>query len=886
MKNYIKTILIIFILKNVYSQNCQNNTSTDILYPSPNNNSFKKNTFDWTSRSTFPNNTIPYAIWSSGWKIDSITNPFWSPSPHMHLIAAGLNSDNKPEDGWELIKQDFGYFYSNNYWKGGIMGHGLPGDPRGYPSTVMYFILYNKYTSTMRILFRLLADNADILTDKILVKIQLIHNDNNPNYSNMVLNGLFNSYNGIQYALDKKTIVSEIIIPTTIINANLPGFSYCDIDISYDPCICFFESGMKISFHEISTGNINLTGQLAGVSGIPILDIANNYIHGMSLNSDNFVTSIFNNSNNLPETVMQHYLNFLAYQNDVNNSNGTDNEFSDLQLFLNYTSQLMQVLGSVGSIVDPQTSEIMSTAAQYIGKGADFLNYFNSKVDKNNSANNPYSHVNLITARLNLQGTLTYNFEIPGQNIFITTPGSLNANNAPEYDNANFGTVPSYPMYNEVLGLFTLLKTPKVECYKDINFFDIYNPNPNAQSNITTFSYRSIGNLEYALNPIVNKNKSKIYVRYEIDGMPIEPTVLGPSYIVYENQVIDGGWNSYYNDYGEVSSQCFSPSHTGLVRYKYNRIVTPYYPVSCFSNIYLRERYTVKQHDNPDCFFNPLFSNRNVILCVLLDLYFNPDNYGQEHHVIKIQKFKCDVTNTNTDFNQYDPNSTLNYVTAPYDKVITNTNYPIGNQEVYAYNNIKIKGNQVGNNSFVYIHSGNEISIEDESDISGNNEFDIYIKPISNFFNTCDIPVSQSAFNDTYMEDYCKNQNLYAGNQGYQANQSSGNRTSNTGQTYNKNNYSSLDNKVNKQIKNNISDINVILFPNPSNKTITVFCSDKNTTIHHITIKDISGKIVLQQQPAPANLATLNVSELANGIYFVTVETTNSIFTEKLIIQK
>ncbi|HPQ08951.1 MAG TPA: T9SS type A sorting domain-containing protein [Bacteroidia bacterium] len=78
----------------------------------------------------------------------------------------------------------------------------------------------------------------------------------------------------------------------------------------------------------------------------------------------------------------------------------------------------------------------------------------------------------------------------------------------------------------------------------------------------------------------------------------------------------------------------------------------------------------------------------------------------------------------------------------------------------------------------------------------------------------------------------------------------------------------------------------IAIFPNPAKFFLNITLSDKSSTIHHITIKDISGKIVLQQQPAPANLATLNVSELANGIYFVTVETTNSVFTEKLIIQK
>jgi len=88
--------------------------------------------------------------------------------------------------------------------------------------------------------------------------------------------------------------------------------------------------------------------------------------------------------------------------------------------------------------------------------------------------------------------------------------------------------------------------------------------------------------------------------------------------------------------------------------------------------------------------------------------------------------------------------------------------------------------------------------------------------------------------------------------------------------------------------KNFVSNnkLNLKINPTPTEHSVQITLSDKSSTIHHITIKDISGKIVLEQHPASTNITTLNVSELANGIYFVTVETTNSVFTEKLIIQK
>ncbi|GIV28637.1 MAG: hypothetical protein KatS3mg027_2451 [Bacteroidia bacterium] len=882
MKKTVFILLIIHYLICNAQQNCTNNTSTDPLFPSPNINNFKKNTFDWTSRSTLPNNTIPYAIFNyyTGWQIGTIPNPFWSPSTHMHLIAAGSNSDNKPEDGWELIKQDFGYFYDNNQWNGGIMGYGLPNDPRQYPSNVTYIMLYNKYTSTLRLLFKLMADNANINTDKILVKFHLIHNNNNPNYINMQLNGIFNSYNIVQYALDQKTRVSEISIPTTIISPNIADFSYCDIDLQYDPCICFFESSLYITFHTISTGYIEMNGTLAGVSGVPILDINNNYIKGMTLNSDNFVTSIFQDPNNTPESVMQHYLNFLAYHADIANNNNNDNEFIDYKNFINMVNGFLQIV----DFLDPSAAPIVETVSKVLGKTADFLDYFSVKTDKNLNNNNPYSQVNLITARMKLNGTLTYNIPIPAQEIYVQVPGSLNSNSAPEYGGANFGTPPSYSMYNEIPGLFALLKTPTLECYRDINFFDIYNPNPNSQSNWTTFSYRGIGDIQYSLNPIINQTKSKIYIRYEIDGMPIEPDVSGPGYMAYSNSHVDGGWYSYYNDYGDVVPLCFSPSNYGNIRYKYNRIVTPYYPISCNSKISVSERYWVNQQDKPDCFFIPLYANRNVTMVVLLDLYFNPDNYGKEHHVIKIQKYHCDVICSNNNFNFYDPNSTLTYATHPLDLIITNTNYS-NSQEIFAFNNIKIKGNQTGNNTNIKFHAGNEISIEDESDFLGGYEFDLNIQGLPDFFNVCNEPVSNSVYNGNLF-DYCKNQNLYAGNQGYQANQASSKLLANNETKTHKTNDGHLStNQRNNILFNGIGSM-LIIGPNPTSSSISIQTLD-NSRIQSIRIKDLTGKILLQENFSTAsNTITLDISTLSNGLYLCEVHTEHSVVTEKIVVQK
>jgi len=76
------------------------------------------------------------------------------------------------------------------------------------------------------------------------------------------------------------------------------------------------------------------------------------------------------------------------------------------------------------------------------------------------------------------------------------------------------------------------------------------------------------------------------------------------------------------------------------------------------------------------------------------------------------------------------------------------------------------------------------------------------------------------------------------------------------------------------------------IIPNPTSSSVTIQTLD-NSPVQKIIIKDLTGKILLQQNfPAPSNAVTLDVSTLSNGLYLVEVHTDVSVATEKIIVQR
>ncbi len=86
---------------------------------------------------------------------------------------------------------------------------------------------------------------------------------------------------------------------------------------------------------------------------------------------------------------------------------------------------------------------------------------------------------------------------------------------------------------------------------------------------------------------------------------------------------------------------------------------------------------------------------------------------------------------------------------------------------------------------------------------------------------------------------------------------------------------------------NEISNSNSLqLFPNPAVNSVSIVSQENETAM--VKMYDIAGKIVFEKQIALQSkvASTIDVQSFYAGVYFVQIQTTKNITTQKLIIQK
>jgi photosystem II stability/assembly factor-like uncharacterized protein len=86
-----------------------------------------------------------------------------------------------------------------------------------------------------------------------------------------------------------------------------------------------------------------------------------------------------------------------------------------------------------------------------------------------------------------------------------------------------------------------------------------------------------------------------------------------------------------------------------------------------------------------------------------------------------------------------------------------------------------------------------------------------------------------------------------------------------------------------KNIKNNLS---FQFYPNPSNGEFTIELNGENNTndFVHVTIYDISGKEMFQENISLNSSSNVSLRSIPSGIYFATVVYQNQVFREKIIV--
>ncbi|SEQ21918.1 T9SS type A sorting domain-containing protein [Flavobacterium urocaniciphilum] len=580
-----KILLIILLCNTAYSQSVCNpiGTTTNPNFPTnPQNQSFLNN-FDWTTTSSSLNiNTVCTPN-------SYTTNPF--ESNQTELLPLSLVKDNKPEDGWEIVAYNLGYNNNNT--------------PLNVRPEHTYYMLYNKYTGIVRVLVKWCRNvnyNGAMLTIKFAPGFQ----------SNL-----------LDMAYDEKTTdmphIANPSFSTVLKFYNDNNFwGYADFKLNYDPCTCSFtESSRLLLYSELITNSsVELTGKISGT----ISSITNG---AGSVNSNG---SFWKTANVISDKMMQIHGGITSFQEKYqkiyeNLADGgiTINAINQLGNFFNNNAFMKAGLKAV-----PYASSAVKFLSGLLGGGA--------------SGNQPIQ-LSPLSVNLDVKISGTISTQDPMHNVTIGLPGSQSQNILQGVENGQ-------PLYNETLGVFSLVNQPimyytetptskgfvnreRKQMFDNVNYeyWELYN-----EYNFISRNYKLSGEtLKYAINPASNlilqdaeimliteyEHPSFVYKnKYgslynvsntdEANGLPITGTNTGPMIdninFIFQNSFNPIGANNFKNDYSfsylyDIQNKSGS-NYNKKRRIIYSQGTSNYYP---YNTIYYWKGY----NDNTPCIAPP-----------------------------------------------------------------------------------------------------------------------------------------------------------------------------------------------------------------------------------------------------------------------------------------
>lgn len=488
---------------------------------------WRLNTFNWLIKNPQAQQLVEYYnFWKEGSTAGepnsgSVENPFISPSDaeYYRWVTNASNSDYQPKDGWELMKVEFGS-------PEGAIDEFFPKLP--------YIMLYNKFSGTLRFFGTLSDPISSAQTVEVKLKI--------PKFSPGIIDPQFTKYESNLSAtnllsvqgesiqpLDKETSENTMSVFVEYTN-NEEVFFWFDIPLAYDPCVCQFKSQFDVSFAWIKKADIDITGDITG--SIKTQTTANGGNEAVKVFGRVLAAGI---STAVAIKTGGAIVNVQAYKElvDVFKDKTTSQSEKDA------LGTLSDIIGCAKPIIDFAAGDYdgltkeQSKNAKAGKKILDASTKFFSSLEKE-CGNATSKTATTISGRIEASGTITEIVEISGTSIELAMPGSKWVSSlANRKYTVNNKLVPAYPLYNERLGTFALLKTPKFNvsstadhCVSERNTIR-YMSNPLFQSPVPeidnivfdsklTWSMRLSENLSYSFNPNLNLNpeKTKILVRF------------------------------------------------------------------------------------------------------------------------------------------------------------------------------------------------------------------------------------------------------------------------------------------------------------------------------------------------------------------------------------
>ncbi|GGH77424.1 hypothetical protein GCM10011379_43750 [Filimonas zeae] len=326
----------------------------------------------------------------------------------------------QPSDGWELIHKDLGYLDDNI-------------TPTSEKKEHSWLVLYNKYTGILRLLFKT-CRQQDYDAMKIVIQFQ-----NLPGRIQTNLFDLSNSQlNATNAERNNGTQKFESVVK--YINDQSQWF-YTDFPMQFDPCTCMYQSNINVLTHLVRTADIKLKGTASGT----LKTIADINGGKGSVNDDSKLgfKDIYTDVKKTITNSLPGMNAFYSLASSIANTIPTDSiKKEDIK-------SAIQTLANNSQVKD-FLKNVLLKDIPYVGTAMSVVDYFVLGGKKAGPAKVELMPMT-INMDINLSGTVTT--ESNYHNFHFDNPGSKNA---------GVSITKDYPIYNEAMGVFTLLSTPEM----------------------------------------------------------------------------------------------------------------------------------------------------------------------------------------------------------------------------------------------------------------------------------------------------------------------------------------------------------------------------------------------------------------------------------------
>ena len=803
------------------------------------------------------------------------------------------------QHGWELIGVNLGFFPDN------ITPYTDVQDISNQHPRMPYVILYNRYLSKIRV-FVNIHDEWSIGMNYSAARIRLTLNTDNERD----LNGLFRLQEGLDRSLDQPTNVRSAGALVGAPN-DKQRWLIGDFTVAFDPCVCDFPSAFNLDVELIKNIDFQLYGR--GISTEEeIVDgngefVNSNFLSSMSVDFDNpdineggFV--MYKKMEDLFDdyiTRMDHYDSTLAAVSQHNAK--VDRNLAIIKWVKHAIDVGVAAATGGSSIAVPLIDSLIVHAPDLFGLdttatglsdnwekafkaaekiiGTEVMTYVNDNFKKQDAPSSP-SKPTANFSEMYFEGRLTQ--VDPKTGPMIYTPGT--------YGNSINTFLPdqhAYPVYNEPLGVFALLKKPKIEIAKyikgvscEISENPIYSdPGSVPGSEIYFHESRSeyeqvtqfklLEKLDYFFNPVLDIKDYSIQTSFLVNG---QVNNLNSDYVATNSEESVNIESISFN-----ADELDTLEHLDTV--EFNSIYTPIDALNNFVfsagvkkttpdmitlNDYC-EQFEIdisKLKNNLSAEQNQALKIEDIYLKLLINVtYEGEKSDGSPHEYTYMFTYKIDDNDITYDYNnplypnlpgssgdisQYPENLFLDSETfdgSPVEGCELNGN-------VYtckARNDVELSGNfTVANNYDVFIEGGNEVRVLPDAVTPP--EMVWQIEPVFDYSNPMP-PVDK-----TYVSEFCQNEDTYKAREGtkiVQKDSTSESRTPEQSETF-----------------------SFVLYPNPTNGTTTARIELESAAESELYITDINGRKLasaFKDQPLRAGVTEHQIptETLNSGVYLV-----------------